>query len=64
MSEEQIVVKEIEGMRVRSGDTIIIVTERWWSADMCERIMAAMKRAGLTAVMLPQGAKLYVKENG
>ena len=53
-------VKEIEGIRIKPGEKLIIVAPQWWGAVLAKNIGRMLKLEGIDHVILPDGAQLYV----
>ena len=56
-------VKEVEGVRVRSGDTLVVVMPVNVPMAQIEKLKAHVERHSIGLIVLPAGAQVYVKEN-
>lgn len=63
MQPEQPTVKAIEGMRIKPGDTLVMIPERNLTLHQFERLNSDCQMVGLKLLYLPAGTKLYIKES-
>ena len=63
MRPEQPTVKAIEGMRIKPGDTLVMIPERNLTLHQFERLNSDCQMVGLKLLYLPAGTKLYIKES-
>ena len=57
----EVEVKEIEGVRIKPGEKLVIVAPSWWNKEMLQRIDRLLALKGIDTVILPDSAKLYIK---
>ena len=55
-------VKEIEGVRIKAGETLVVIPPRPLSTYEVEKYHHAAKKLGIHILMLPPHSRLYVKE--
>lgn len=55
--------KEIEGVRIKPGETLVIIAPSMFSAQQLEWLHAEASKHGISIIVLPPNTKVYIKNS-